>query len=149
MVQTKSIAVVSAKLTRSIFTDMQTLGVLELFEGDKKIFECKTLELPWRNNKIKQSCIPVGNYDVVPRTSPKFGEHFHVLKTEPRTWILFHAGNYYTQIEGCILVGKTLSDINGDGELDVTSSKVTLKALRKAAPEGFSLEIFNKHEERA
>lgn len=129
-------------LTRTWFDSKQTRGIFKLIDDTGKvIFECKTLELPWIDNKIKQSCIPVGQYKVVPRQSPKYGKHFHVTGTEPRTWILFHAGNYYTQIEGCILVGKAFVDINGDGLLDVTSSKDTLSKMVNLAPDGFDLHI--------
>ena len=126
----------------------QTLGNLTLTdEAGKVLYTCFTLELPWLNNEIQKSCIPKGEYKVVPRWSKKYGNHFHVLGTEPRTWILFHAGNYYTQILGCILVGQGLADINKDGYLDVTNSKVALNKLLELAPKGFDLVIENKEVE--
>lgn len=134
-------------LIREPSTEKQTLGKLSLFnESNELLYSCHTLELPWLNNEIRKSCIPIGDYKVVPRYSKKFGNHFHVLGTEPRTWILFHSGNYYTQIEGCILVGEGLADINGDGLLDVTNSKVAMSKLLELAPNGFDLVIETEEE---
>lgn len=110
----------------------QTLGVLEVYRGDNLVFTCKTLERPWRDNKIGDSCIPLGEYPVKHRYSPKFKMVVPWLQdTVPRQWILIHYGNYVTDIEGCILVGKDHIDINGDGLLDVTASRVTLNKLKE------------------
>lgn len=131
-----------AHIKRSYFEDKQTLGSLQLFDEDNRVvFECKTLELPWKNNQRQVSCIPTGTYKVVIRYSKKFGWHFHVTDVEGRTWILIHHGNYHRDILGCILVGKSHKDIDQDGYRDVTSSKPTLKKMRELAPEGFELII--------
>ena len=61
-----------------------------------------------------------------------------------RNYILIHAGNYYSDIRGCILVGMDHLDINKDGFKDVTYSKDTLKKLYKILPEKFELEINRK-----
>jgi hypothetical protein len=125
------------KLKRIFSNNFQTLGHLTLPSG--KIYQ--TLELPDRGNQKKISCIPKGSYDVVKRKSAKYGDHFHVLNVPNRDFILIHHGNYYTDILGCILVGKGLADINGDGNLDVTSSKQAMKELNAALPSAFKLEI--------
>lgn len=120
----------------------QTLGTLELKDvTGKKLFECKTLELPDLNNLRQKSCIPKGEYTITPRNSPKYGLHFLVNNVPGRDTILIHYGNFNTDILGCILVGAAHADINGDGFPDVTSSKDTLKKLLKLAPEGFTLTI--------
>jgi len=72
------------------------------------------LELPWKDNQQKVSCIPLGTYSVKRRHSDRFKEHFHIQDVPNRTWILIHPGNYYTQIMGCVLVGGGFSDINND-----------------------------------
>lgn len=129
-------------ITRQIASQKQTLGTLELFDATgKSIYKCKTLELPWLNNKTKVSCIPTGTYGVVTRRSSKYGLHYHIQDVPDRTFILIHHGNYHTDILGCILVGKAHTDINGDKLPDVTSSKATMQELLKLAPEGFQLEI--------
>jgi len=58
-----------------------------------------------------------------------------------RDYILIHFGNYAKDSTGCILVGRRFSDINGDGQIDITSSKVTLEKLLHFAPEGFTMVI--------
>ncbi len=75
------------------------------------------------------------------RTSQKYKRHFHVTNVPGRSYILIHPGNYHTQILGCILPGKSLVDIDGDGYRDVTSSKATLNKLLELAPDGFKLVI--------
>lgn len=131
-----------AILTRTLSQDKQTLGKLELFnESNTRVFECKTLELPWLDNKRQQSCIPKGNYTVVPRKSPKYGSHFHVTNVANRDMILMHSGNYFTDILGCILVGESFKEINHDGYLDVVNSKVTFSKLVTIAKKGFTLKI--------
>lgn len=119
----------------------QTLGRLFVLESRKPIYNCHTLELPWKNNAFQISCIPTGIYKVVRRYSAKFGHHFHITDVNGRTWILIHAGNYYTDILGCILVGRGLADINNDGLKDVTSSKAAMADLRAIMPNEFELEI--------
>lgn len=130
-----------AILKRTDYEEKQTLGNLTLFDGDKELFKCFTLELPDLDNKSRVSCIPKGEYDVVFRTSEKYKKHFHVTDVPGRSYILIHPGNYHTQILGCILPGKSLVDINNDGYRDVTSSKATLNELLELAPDGFKLII--------
>lgn len=101
----------------------------------------RTLELGWHNNEKRVSCIPKGTYDVVKRTSPKYGQHFHILNVPNRDYILIHHGNFYTDILGCILVGTQHTDINGDGLRDVVNSKVAMAQLVKLLPERFKLTI--------
>ena len=124
------------KLIRYSCCDKQTLGKMYC-----KGFELHTLELNWDNNKRRVSCIPQGTYKVVPRTSEKYGKHFHVTNVPKRDFILVHTGNYHSHILGCILVGVGLQDINKDGYLDVTSSKHAMLQLLEAYPNGFELEI--------
>jgi len=134
-----------AILIRENFQDLQVTGSFELFDNnDKKVFSCKNLELPWLKNKSQKSCIPEGEYKVVNRQSAQYGNHYHVLDVENRTFILIHPGNYNFDIKGCILLGEKLTDINGDSYKDVTNSVKTIKKLLKLAPKGFDLEIKSK-----
>ena len=119
----------------------QTLGELNLYSGIERLFSCKTLELPYVMNLSGISCIPKGNYTVVPRYSEKYKNHYHVLDVHNRTHILIHVGNYKTQTEGCILIGNSFTYINDDELLDISSSRKTLKELIKVAPEGFKLDV--------
>ncbi|MDB4299641.1 DUF5675 family protein [bacterium] len=112
--------------------DKQTIGGFYLLNNNNGIlFDCHSLELPWKDNKNDISCIPTGEYIVRKRYSKKYKNHLHVTDVEGRTWILIHHGNYHTDILGCIILGSDLSDINKDGHIDVTDSKKTLKKLMK------------------
>jgi hypothetical protein len=104
----------------------QTKG--ELFVLDEfanVLFRCFTLELPWKDNQRKISCIPAGIYKVVRRFSQRFNNHLHILDVPERTFILIHEANFVHQLEGCIAVGASRIDLNGDGKLDITQSVIT------------------------
>ena len=121
---------------------VQTLGIMYVLNELNEIqFMCRTLELPWKNNKKRVSCIPEGVYDVVLHHSPKFGKCFWVKNVPERSEILIHPGNYHKQILGCILVGDDFKDINKDFRLDVVNSKKTLATLLKMMPSKFELKI--------
>lgn len=121
--------------------EKQTEGLLTVFLDDKKIFNCYSLELPWLDNQHQVSCIPKGTYNVEKRYSTKYKHHFHVLDVPNRSYILIHNGNYNWHTKGCILVGKTLTDINKDGLRDTTSSVETLNKLNEILPNTFKLTI--------
>ena len=134
-----------AVITRDKLQEAQTLGTLVLKDDEgKKLFSCKTLELPWLDNKRNESCIPLGNYKVSPRQSARYNKHYHIQDVPGRSFILIHIGNFKDQTRGCVLVGEKLADLNADGYKDVTSSKATLKKLLALAPGGFDLEIKRK-----
>ncbi len=120
----------------------QTMGKAYVTDADGfSMYDCWTLELPWRENQIKISCIPAGEYPVTKRWSRKFNQHFHIRDVEGRTYILIHPGNYYTDIQGCIVVGTDLTDINDDGLIDVTHSGDTMDELLELMPNKFNLTI--------
>jgi len=113
-----------------------TVGVLTY--GD---FSCKTLELPWINNKKNVSCIPSGIYTCRKINSPKNGECIEILGVKNRTHIQIHSVNFVRQLLGCIGVGEEHIDFNEDGIPDVTNSRDTLKKLMALLPGEFELEI--------
>ena len=134
-----------ATLTR-LYCNEFVRGKLTVDNG----FSCDTLELPWRNNASQVSCIPTGTYKVIPRTSPKYGDHLHVTGVNGRDLILIHWGNYAgsvnpktgtPDIKGCILVGYGYADLDGDGLPEIVRSKDAFKALMLACPNGFELTI--------
>lgn|SRR3990167_7451294 len=132
--------IADAKLTRIEGSIKQTPG--RFVYND---FSCDTLELPWKNNEKQVSCIPQGFYHVEKRKSAKFGEHFLIKDVPNRDFILIHSGNFAAgdkvDIKGCIMVGSDYQDINTDGNLDIINSKITLRAMLKALPNKFLLEI--------
>lgn len=115
-------------ITREASSAKETLGTLVATYGDKK-FTCKTLELPDLGNKVNISSIPKGQY-VCTKALYKNRYYAYYVKNVPgRTGIFIHIGNYFSDIKGCILVGKSHIDINRDGVKDVNYSTDTLKAL--------------------
>lgn len=85
-------------LTRTYFPE-GTNGKLEC-EG--KFISC-TIELPWKNNEKRVSCIPEGKYLLSKRYSKKFNWHLTVLNVENRSFILFHPANQaLLELNGCI-----------------------------------------------
>jgi hypothetical protein len=123
----------------------QTIGVLKGYIDGSLVFECKTLELPYKDNERNISSIPEGKYKVTHRTSEKYGRHFHILDVPERSYILIHTANYVRQLRGCIAVGVDHIDIDGDGLKDVTSSKATLNTMLDIAPAEFTLTIKKKN----
>ena len=86
-----------------------TNGVLSL--NGKEI--CKTIELPWRNNQKRISCIPEGKYKIRKRFSAKFKWHLELTNVKNRSFILFHpANNALKELNGCIA---PVTQITGEG----------------------------------
>lgn len=88
-------------------------------------FICFGLEDEYREVKVKgETRIPAGVYDIGVRTvggfhkrySRKFS-HFHkgmlqVMDVPGFEYILIHVGNYETNTDGCLLLGKNATTIN-------------------------------------
>jgi hypothetical protein len=75
-----------------------TFGVLLLND----VPMCVTLELPWRENLPRISCIPAGQYWCKTLQSPKFGRTFVVCDVPRRSAVEFHGANTVNDLEGCI-----------------------------------------------
>jgi hypothetical protein len=74
---------------------------------------CNTIELPWRNNEKKVSCIPEGKYFIRKRYSQKFAWHLEVVDVANRSLILIHpANNAMLELNGCIA---PVTKISGPG----------------------------------
>lgn len=127
-------------LTRKYKSD-QTLGALIVMDDGIQIYSCKTLELPWFQNKRRMSCIPVGMYEVIKRVSPNHGDHFHIQNVPERDMILMHSANFTRQLLGCIAPGKSHTDIDRDGLEDVTNSKLAMNELNEILPDKFKITI--------
>jgi hypothetical protein len=120
----------------------QTLGTFTIFDT-QDIFHC--LELAWKDNKRGISCIPEGEYQVDWTYSPKYKRKMYlVTNVTGRSGIRIHKGNYFTDIQGCILLGKDHTDINNDGYRDVVSSGQSIKEFEDImGGESFILKIKN------
>lgn len=109
----------------------QTLGTLTFWDKTIMEYKCSTLELGWKNNEKMISCIQEGTYKAVKRYSEKFGWHWHLVDVPDRSLILIHKGNYYTDVNGCILVGQRHEDLNKDGLSDVIGSTKTMQEINE------------------
>jgi hypothetical protein len=107
---------------------------------DGEIF-CVTLENPWKKNVPKISCIPIGLYKVERKLSPRWGDSFQVMDVDGRTHIVIHNGNVEANTLGCILLGRTFGEL--DGEPAVLISKPTVKKFMEKMKgiDSFSLKI--------
>lgn len=112
-------------LTRTNDDGKQTKGTLRSKDG---IWGRFTLERPWKNNQTNISCIPKGEYLVKWTFSYRFLRYtYQVMNVPGRSGIRFHKGNFFFNVEGCILLGSGYSDINHDGEVDIINSTQTMK----------------------
>jgi hypothetical protein len=102
-----------------------------------------TCEQPWNNNLPDQSCIPVGDYELLPYDSPAHGQTvvFHnpalgVYGTPimipagatGRSLCEIHNANWPFQLKGCVAVGAHVMDMPPNGR-GVNSSVATLATL--------------------
>ena len=102
-----------------------------------------TCEQPWRNNEEGHSCIPVGDYKLLPYQSPAHGATvvFHnpdldIYGTPEmippgktgRSLCEIHSANWPFQLRGCVAVGRELTNIPPNG-MGVTLSVATLHDL--------------------
>jgi hypothetical protein len=133
-----------ARLNRFLRNNYQTIGVV-IFDTGESVF---MLELPWMDNQRQISCIPTGVFHVLPHISPSKGKCYKVFTpgksdVEGRDEILWHVGNYKKNTLGCQLPGLGLSDIDKDGNVDVSESAKALRKVFSIAPDGFELTIEN------
>lgn len=129
-----------AVLSRS-YHNISTTGKMVIFDGDKLLMSCVTIEPPDNGNQVNVSCIPEGVYTVKKIYSPKFGKCFHVQDVNGRSEILIHRGNYSRDTRGCIIPGMAFYDIDGDGVTDVIESTKAMNRLLEILPDEFKLWI--------
>ena len=139
-------------LYRNNYLGPEILGHLMVFEdnsfgGSKMIFECKTLELEWKNNNRNISCVSTGFYNLEFERSFKFNRDLWELKGVPgRSEAKIHVANFYTEIQGCIALGDMHTHLNDDQNPDVRNSRNTLNRFHDVMkPETKStIRIFGK-----
>lgn len=104
---------------------------------------CATCEQPWKDNAQGHSCIPPGDYQLLPYDSPAHGPTvvFHnpalgIYGTpemippgkKGRSLCEMHPANWPYQLKGCVAVGEQITNIPPSGE-GVTHSVQTFAAL--------------------
>ena len=139
-----------ARLCRTSGGDHGTFGVLRASGLPGPVHIC---EPPWRGNRRNRSCIPAGEYDVVPHVSPRFGRCLLVTGVPERSHILIHAGNLGGDVEkglrthtaGCLLPGLRRGWIRvGDRRQSaVLGSRTATRHVFQWAERPFRLEIID------
>lgn len=87
-------------------------------------FNCFTIELPWKKNQHRISCIPESTYKIGFRFSEKFGAHLELKNVLDRSFILIHpANNALKELKGCIA---PVTKITGAGT-GISSRKAMFK----------------------
>jgi hypothetical protein len=121
-------------LSRGASTDEGTSGELTGF--GLSLF---TLELPWRGNSHRISCIPSGQYLCRFCFSPAFRKDLYRLDDVPgRSGVLIHAGNWAGDVglglisnsQGCILLGKAVG--RASGQFAVLNSAAAIRLFHES-----------------
>ena len=132
-----------------------TLGRLLEVSNGKEL--CKTLERPNLNNerdnpltpKNESSCIPEGVYQVKKYSSNKFPDHWEITNVPNRSAILFHKGNWVSEIFGCVIVATSIINMNPKNDPNIppekkymaSQSAAAWEKFKKVMPKEFELEI--------
>ena len=98
-----------------------------------------TLEPPWLDNESDISCIPTGEYALIPYTSEEHGQTFKLVNVNNHVYpdevtgdgrydIIIHIGNIKKNTKGCILIGKGLGFINN--QWAITNSGDAMDEIR-------------------
>lgn len=96
-------------------------------------FFCYSIEDAQRTTKIHgQTCIPLGDYPLGTRMSPKFSprlghDMIWVMDVPDYQFILIHTGNTISDTEGCLIIGNRIGVL--DGKDAVLNSKSTYGAF--------------------
>lgn len=139
-----------------VYLPTETLGSIydDSITDPEKAIICKTMELPWLNNKNNVSCIPEDLY-IVTKMKPSFGRdygYFRFAYVIGRTMnpganmssILMHRITYVKDLAGCVGVGGRHADLNKDGIPDMADSGKKLQWMYENMPDVFLLDIKKK-----
>ena len=130
------------ELIRTYFSE-GTNGIL-LFNG---AVICSTIELPWKNNEPRISCIPEGKYALEKRYSPHHQWHLELKDVPGRQLILIHPANdALHELLGCIAPVSVITGM-GKGNFSRLAFKKITSLLFPVLESGgdIFLTIKNKH----
>ena len=135
--------VIVLELVRDFQNSSCTLGSIVLspsVTGRATPLTLQTIERPWKNNAVGESCIPAGEYSVTWTRSPKFGRSTYELHGVPiRSAIRIHPANWAVQLEGCIAFGTVR------GQCVVHNSRVAVAEFEQLlATRPFKLKVLDK-----
>lgn len=93
-------------------------------------FICFSIELPWKENRRKISCIPEGRYTISKRFTEKRGWHLIVNGVPNRSEILFHpANNAQKELQGCIAPVSALTSIGAGTDSRKADNKLNILVM--------------------
>jgi len=145
-----------ARLERGATRDEGTIGALTI---PARAIQLVDLELPWRQNSPRKSCIPAGLYVCSLRLSSKWspradGRLFEVLNVPGRDEIKIHAATWagdvdlgwHSDLRGCIAPGRRVGILKPPevdaSQLCVLQSRDALTEFMKAVgDEDFELDV--------
>lgn len=118
-------------------------------------YYCNSLELPWKNNQRKLSCIAALSYLCKIVISPTFGKVYQLQNVPGRSYILEHPANfagdielgYKTELEGCIALGEKRGIMKGQKCLLVSRPAIR-RFMESMQYEPFMLNIIDPTERR-
>lgn len=137
-------------IERILKTETETIGHLMLYSSEvvngnevnkKFLFDCYTLELAYRDNKERISCIPTGTYIFEKWKSFKFGKVLKGKDIPNRDMIYFHSGNSHKDTLGCILVGSEYKQCEINGNFEIYQSRIAMDMINKLIPESVTITI--------
>src|SRR5215216_1565171 len=96
---------------KRVYLETETLG--SFYINGRMV--CKTMELPWKENKRAISCIPEGVYKAIKQPAKKSRPYpyFRLPNVPGRSGILIHRATFVHHLKGCIGVGEFF-DVNKD-----------------------------------
>ena len=121
-----------------------------LLDGSRVCFTC---EQPWNDNLSNASCIPEGDYRLLPYNSPAHGHTFvfhnpdlNIYGTQKmipagvagRSLCEIHVANWPFQLRGCVAVGQRIMTLPPHG-LGVNASTATFAMLMGMVGKGTGL----------
>lgn len=115
--------VFKVNIDRKMATNACTMGYMSV--NDKAMFY--TLELPWKDNQNKISCIPAGTFNGILRYDHSDKWRIELQNVPNRGNVQIHIGNYTKNTLGCILVG----DNANTNACSVTGSVSAYKKFKK------------------
>ena len=102
-------------------------GTWGVFSFDNHVPLCCSLELPWRDNLPRESCILPDDYGIQVVAHAKFGRCVRLEDKHGRAGVLIHAGNTTMETQGCILPGLGWGSVIG--RRAVVQSKAALSLV--------------------
>ena len=134
------------ELSRMTDNGTQTTGLMTVkTPAGVVVARFDTLELSYKNNERRISCIPDGMYCIVPHLSFRHGRCFKLQNVLGRDNILVHKGNFNKDTKGCILIGHGFKDIDSDFQEDILNSRIAMTTLLGLVKLATTITIKTKH----